>query len=325
MEPDENIHDLADFMRQVSDEMASEYDRIRRRTLEDPGPAGDQGEENWASLLREWLPSTYKVVTKGRIIGADGRTSPQVDVAVLKDIYPQKLLDKKLFLADGVAAAFECKNTLRAAHIEEAVQTSVKIKSLFPPREGTPYRELHSPILYGLLAHSHKWKSPNSTPRDNVTAKLIGSDGSYVHHPRECLDALCIADLGTWVLNRLALFPPNAVRQLRESGWQMPHGPQYEKGVSMTNYAAYTVEEENQRAAFTPIGSLIAALTRKLAWDNLSLRGLAEYYPSTGIVGAGGGFMRYWAPREIYSDEVYARLLSPPEGGKWSEWSNGYQ
>ena len=57
----DGVHDLAEFMRQVSVEMASEYERIRRRTHEDPGTAGDQGEENWASLLRDWLPRTYEV------------------------------------------------------------------------------------------------------------------------------------------------------------------------------------------------------------------------------------------------------------------------
>ena len=151
----DKTHDLYDFMRQLSNEMSAEYDRIQKRATEDPGTAGDQGEENWAELLREWLPRTYEVVTKGRIIGIDGRTSPQIDVLVLKSVYPEKLLSKKLFLAAGVAAAFECKTTLKSEHIEKAVETCVKIKNLYPVREGTPYKELHAPIVYGLLAHSH--------------------------------------------------------------------------------------------------------------------------------------------------------------------------
>ena len=36
-------------------------------------------------------------------------TSPQIDVLVLKGAYPNKLLNKKVCLAVGVAAAFECK------------------------------------------------------------------------------------------------------------------------------------------------------------------------------------------------------------------------
>ena len=40
-------------------------------------------------------------MTKGRIISEDGHTSPQVDVVVLKDIYPRNLISKKLYLAAG--------------------------------------------------------------------------------------------------------------------------------------------------------------------------------------------------------------------------------
>ena len=64
--PKQKTHDLYNFMQQISAEMATEYDRIQRRATEDPGTAGDQGEENWAELLRDWLPREYEVVTKGR-------------------------------------------------------------------------------------------------------------------------------------------------------------------------------------------------------------------------------------------------------------------
>ena len=193
----EKTHDLYDFMQQVSDEMSAEYHRIQRRAAEDPGTAGGQGEENWAELLRGWIPPSYEVVTKGRIISEDGRTSPQVDVVILKDVYPRNLLSKKLYLAAGVAAAFECKTTLKASHIAEATRTGARIKDLYPTRSGTPYRELHTPILYGLLAHSHSWKGDNSTPESNIALKLLQADIAYVSHPRQSLDVLCVADLGS--------------------------------------------------------------------------------------------------------------------------------
>jgi hypothetical protein len=104
-------HDLHDFMRQIEVDIASEYDRIQKRATEDPGTAGDQGEENWAEILRGWLPRNYEVVTKGRIISQSGQISPQIDLLVLKNSYPQKLLNKKIYLAAGVSAAFECKTT----------------------------------------------------------------------------------------------------------------------------------------------------------------------------------------------------------------------
>ena len=63
---EEKRHDLYEFMRQISIEMSAEYNRIQMRATEDSGTSGDQGEENWADLLREWLPRTYEVVTKGQ-------------------------------------------------------------------------------------------------------------------------------------------------------------------------------------------------------------------------------------------------------------------
>ena len=94
-------HELDDFLQGVSAEIAREYERIQRRATEDPGTAGDQGEENWATVLRNWLPPTYQIVTKGRILGPTGEASPQVDVLVLTPAYPRQLLDRQLYLAGG--------------------------------------------------------------------------------------------------------------------------------------------------------------------------------------------------------------------------------
>jgi hypothetical protein len=45
-------HALLAFLRSLENEMALEYSRIRSRVKEDPGTAGDESEENWATLLR---------------------------------------------------------------------------------------------------------------------------------------------------------------------------------------------------------------------------------------------------------------------------------
>ncbi|WOF45096.1 hypothetical protein KNJ79_09585 [Sphingopyxis indica] len=52
----ENIHDLHTFMAQVTTEMASEHERIYAKSAGGPGTTGGEGEENWATLLRDWLP-----------------------------------------------------------------------------------------------------------------------------------------------------------------------------------------------------------------------------------------------------------------------------
>lgn len=184
-------HEVFDFMRSVTDQLAAEYERIQKRAKEDPGTAGDQGEENWATVLRHWVPPIFQVVTKGRILSADGRTSPQLDVIVLSPVYPTFLLDKKLYLAGGVVAAFECKTTLRSDHIRKAVETGNVVHSLAHCRTGTPYKELHSPIVYGLLAHSHNWKGrvdpvDRSIAMHSIIVKLRDEDQKHVDHPAIC-------------------------------------------------------------------------------------------------------------------------------------------
>ena len=304
---EKKTHDLHDFIRQCRDEMASEYNRIYKRATEDPGTAGDQGEENWAKLLRGWLPSTYKVVTKGRIISQDGDPSPQVDVLVLKSVYPKRLLNKKLYLAAGVAAAFECKTTLKAEHIEKAVKTCVKIKNLYPERKGTPYKELHAPIVYGLLAHSHSWTGPNSKPEDNIERKLRASDASYVLHPRPGLDLLCVADLATWALSKSTFSFPKF------------DGPDI---GAITTYFGHTHYYNSKSNHFNPIGTLISRLSLRLAWEDPSLRDLADYYLRASIDGSALGHSRRW------HTSVYKAGVRPhshlPNHPFWDEWSGTY-
>ena len=312
-------HDLHDFMRQISDEMSAEYARIQKRALEDPGTAGDQGEENWAELLRGWIPNTYEVVTKGRIISEDGRTSPQIDVIVLKDIYPKKLLTKKLYLAAGVAAAFECKTTLRTAHIRDAAVTCVALKELYSPRTGSPYLELHSPILYGLLSHSHSWKSDSVSVESLITGRLMEYDQQYVRHPREALDMICVADLGTWTSGKITFLGPSQISFADNPAFAEMYGP---LGSAVTDYVKQTGNQNDPAELFTPIGALIANLTRKLAWEIPNLRALADYYTQADVGGPGQGYGRNW-PSSIYSDEIRRRVergdLS--NGKKWDEWS----
>ena len=313
----EKTHDLHDFMRQLRDEMAAEYDYIQKWVTEDPGTAGDHGEENWAELLRGWLPRTYEVVTKGRIINQNGETSPQVDVLVLKDVYPKKLLAKKRYLAAGIAAAFECKIKLEAAHIEQAVKTCAEIKNLYLAREGTPYKELHAPIVYGLLAHSHSWKRPKSTPEANIRKNLLKSDKLHVSHPRLGLDLLCVADLATWTAFKSSLVLPQTIP--RASPLRLlTDGPDK---FALSSYHERLPFPPDQAKHFTSIGAFISNLTERLAWEDPALRDLADYYQGAKITGSGEGTLRLW-PTSIYSKKIRARVeacnLSGSAGNEWS-------
>ena len=319
--PQQKTHDLYDFMRQISAEMSAEYNRIRLRATEDPGTAGDQGEENWAELLRDWLPRNYEVVTKGRIISQEGVTSGQIDVLVLNGAYPKKLLSKKLYLAGGVAAAFECKTTLKTSHITKAVKNCANIKRLYPIRTGTPYKELHSPPVYGLLAHSHAWKGKSSTPEQNIEQRLHEVDALHISHPRLQLDLLCVADLAAWTSSAFTFLGP---RQVPDWSTMAPvYGP---NGSATSAYIGHTRTYEQQAEQFTPIGVFISYLSQKLAWEDPVLRNRADYYRIVNIAGSGKGYMRVW-PSSIYGDEirpqVEAGMLS--NGKPWDEWSVAFQ
>ena len=57
-------HDFFKLMNSVKESLQSAYVRIRARSKDDPGTAGDQVEEDWAEILRDWLPANYRIVTK---------------------------------------------------------------------------------------------------------------------------------------------------------------------------------------------------------------------------------------------------------------------
>jgi hypothetical protein len=290
-------NDLVNFMASESNRLAEEYERIQKRVGEDPGTAGDQGEENWATLLRYWLPPTYYVTTKGRIMGHDGRTSPQVDVIVLSAAYPTALRNTKTYLAGGVVAAFECKITLRASHIEKALKTATEISDLFYPREGAPHEELHSPIIYGLLGHSHSFGEDSAAAAELLEQKLLRSDESIVEHPRQMLELVCVSDLGTWL----------ACRILMSSS---PHEPgvDSEPGQILTSYFGYTREQSPGDVKFSPVGALLTGLYRKIAREDTALERLSEYVVDSGIRGSARAPKgRQWS-LDIFSESLRPRI-----------------
>lgn len=306
------IHDLADFMHTLTRQMGDEYQRILKRTTEDPGTAGDQGEENWAEILRLWLPPIYQVVTKGRIISERGIASPQVDVLVLKPTYPKALLSTKLYLAAGVEAAFECKNTLRTAHIAKAVENARNISELFEPRSGDPYEELHSPIIYGLLAHSHSWKDQKSTPLQNIEGALVAADQAAVDHPRHMLNLLCVSDLALW---SSSVLPGNVELDNMTMTARIIEG--LNTGYGVTHTAMWDPESKPGRS-FTPIGALITRLTKKISYRNPSVKDISDYFSKAGLE---PGYRLNWRSwnYDLISNESRV-ILNPRQYPGYSTW-----
>ncbi len=304
------MHELESFMRQVEDELSSEYKRISSRVTEDPGTAGDEGEENWAGLLRKWLPSSYEVRTKGRILSVDGEASPQVDVLVLKPSYPPGLRDKKYYLAGGVAAAFECKMSLKKSHIAQAIETAREVQRLAhpkPPRSsrlGSPYQELHGPLVYGLLAHDHVWH-PGKANQHITEALDVGVQSA--EHPRDVLDLVCVSNLATWSTTRIGYSGPN------RSTWHLDSL----RNVYVDGYASCVTSGPpdpsnwgNQHGQFPeiPFAQMCSFLMSRLAWEDPSLRSIAEFFRVTGLGGRSEGRLRSWDLSKVYSQGVVSEL-----------------
>lgn len=290
-------HELQTFLDQDLDELASEYERIRARATEDPGTAGDEGEENWAKLIRSWLPSTMKVLTKGRILFPDRSASRQLDVLVLKPGYPDRLSDKKLYLSSGVAAAFECKTTLKGKHIQAAVDSASQIKKSIRPIHGSIESELVSPILFGLLAHSHVWESPDAVVVDRLDGMLeLVLDKAA--SPRDLIDLVCVASLRTWSLGLSCEPPYHDPWYARRAGREFPNGA-VQAGYFSVNLRQL---ETSGQPTPNPIAVLVAKLCSRLARLEPSIEPMAEYFKMAGIQGrASSAPVRHWSPDELLS------------------------
>jgi hypothetical protein len=271
--PVPNDHDLHMFVSQVQNDISDEYDRIFRRATEDPGTAGDEAEETWARILRQWLPPAYRVVTKGRIIGATGTSSGQIDILILSPSYPPFLVDRKQYLAPGVVAAFECKLTLKRRDIFTAVEKGAHLKRMLRVEF-----ETYPPPICGILAHSHSWRSPKRREiAERISRTLREAEAQHASTPLEVLDSLCLASLGTWSLLRSASFSdPNRISTCAM-------GPSFHP------------ETDSYQSTDRPFGRFLTYLLRRLSQRaGNELHALADYMRTVGLENIGVGQIREW-------------------------------
>lgn len=301
-------HLLKSYLKAVTKEMEDDYKTILENVKNDPGTAGDQGEENWKELFVHWLLPIFQIVTKGRILGSKGDDTPQIDLLILRPDYPKKLLGKKYYLASGVLAAFECKITLRSQHFEKFFPTNSKlVAEVRGNQKGTLYRELHSPIIYGLLSHSHEWKNPKSKPFENLKKQLVSADEKFVNHPCEMPSVLCVADLLTAVSSK-----------------SINMGSFGTEESLVTTYFSCPDSKKRTISDSTPIGTLLNTLLHKLAWEYPSIRTMADYFRESGVSDVGSGTARFWN-KNVLSDEVIKSIHSNKLTNKiWDEWCFGF-
>jgi hypothetical protein len=260
-------------------------------------------------LLRQWLPGGYHVRTKGRILGDQNVASKQIDVVVLKPGYPNHLLDKKMYLAAGVAAAFECKLSLRSAHIKKAFEV---MRGVLKPRQGSVYEELHVPFVYGILSHSSSWESPGSRAVDNVTKILMECQSNMIAHPREEIDRICVADLATWTIFKSSMYGPEFLL----FGFGI-------EGYTNTTYMCSSVVDPTQKHAFTPIGYMISFLWRRFGFEDPRIRSIAEYfwYTTGPSASFGSGRSQRWMNASIFSEKTLTQMRAGRRSeGWWDYW-----
>ncbi len=309
-------HDFFKLMGAVKKSLASDYAGIRERSREDPGTAGDQAEENWAEILRDWLPANYRVVTKGQILFEDGSSSPQMDVLVLTPSYPKGLRSEKYLFSGGVVAAFECKLTLRKADITRTFETACAIKRKAQARFGTPYDELNRPPIVGLLAHSQ------SLGKDRKSWKLYDAvekcQDKCCDHPRELLDVICVAELCNNYVRKACSCRPGGLTkdEIEELS---------ELNVGGAVAAMYTFQDEDMPTTdldFTGaiLAGLIYELTVRLAFEDENIRPWAEHISMLGFYGGIG--RPFYCAEDVLSETVRRRLKATgAETDRWSKWN----
>ncbi|HDS2561262.1 TPA: hypothetical protein QHU55_002577 [Klebsiella aerogenes] len=345
-------HELIHFFKDLSNNLSSEYDRISSRAKEDPGTAGDEGEESWKCLLQNWLPENYRVVTKGRLLSSSGEASPQVDIIILKPSYPPFLLGKKYYLIDGVAAAFECKTTLRARDLDKVFKTAAIISKLCRKKTGNPCVEILPPVSYGILAHSHAWKGEDEAVVDIITKKIKELAVKNAVHPRELPECICIANLAGWTTGHSInmSFPINNEQvpdrekrkeifsYLKQKHANFKSFELYQDSgldVLYVNrpYSTYFTQFVNKNAknngvndSFTPVGAFVYALYKKLAYRDPGLEDISQYFTDVHIPGGSGGLgpadALHWE-RDVFSQSVWDKL----DGGylvNTPEWRTMY-
>jgi hypothetical protein len=263
-------HDFFGLMAAANESLANDYRRIRRRSLDDPGTAGDQAEEDWAEIFRKWLPATYPVITKGRILFEDGTSSPQVDVLVLKPSYPLGLRHEKYILVGGVVAAFECELTLRKEHVDEAFRVGAEIKRKARVETGTPYDELTSSPIYGLLAHSHAFRGQHPSWKIHDAVEQLQT--KYVKHPREFLDIICVADAATLPMGKHVLIGPNLDQHEIETLKEVEAD-----SLISTMYVINDEDKNDVHDVGVILTSLIRELTFRMAFVDPSIRDWADH------------------------------------------------
>jgi hypothetical protein len=229
-----------------------------------------------------------------------------MDVLVLSPSYPHGLSTEKYIFSGGVVAAFECKLTLRKPDVKRAFKAAHKIKKKIKPRLGTPYGELNSSPIVGLLAHSQSLGKGRRSWTLHETIEAF--QHQFADHPRELLDIICVADTATLPLAKTVLIGPGLSDDETEE--------LAERKIKGAVAAMYVIQDEDRSI----LAGLIYELTFRLAFEDSSIRPWADHLANLGFYGGIG--RPIYCAEDALSQPVRKKLRAKgSEPDRWSEWN----
>jgi hypothetical protein len=281
------------WFEKVTSEIADDYARLHAVARDDPQRGGHGGEETWRRLLQDWLPPAYEVATRKYIIPEEGGDAFETDLVVFNPAYPTRLRNREEVVAGAVAATFSVKLTLDADGIKDGIARAAALRRRMKPRLGSVEQELLGMFPVGLLAHSHTWTQPRSSPEANIMNAYAKLDKEFAMHPRECIDFVCVADLNSWITLRVPWIPPE-----RAAGVKGASIAQQRAGLCLT---AFGMTDRERSPA--PVAVFITHVLLRLAHSDPTLRPLVNALLLTDLGGQGapGSPMRTWDIDRVYS------------------------
>ncbi|MGW1741255.1 DUF6602 domain-containing protein [Nocardia sp. NPDC001965] len=266
------------WLADVASQMQCDFEDAHATAAEASGVqrAGHHGEETWCRFLDAWLPPQFEIGCRKYIIleneTEDGSSvSGETDIVVFHPAYPAALRKKSEVLLSGVVAAFSAKLTLDRSGLAQAVTEAAKVRRAATLRARNIHSKLLTPFLYGMLAHTHSWKSAASKPIATITSALAELDIEHSREPREALDLLCVADLNCWSKMVKIVSPQEAA--------VLPPSVSPPGGLIQYSFLNVGPDESLKDASglpLAPVAVLIGLLYQKLSYYDDSLSALAD-------------------------------------------------
>lgn len=271
------IHEHHEWLSDLNRSVVESFER-EQAAASGWGHAQETGhgvESNWDEVLTDWLPPQYEIGKRKYLLletGGGVERTKETDLVVFHPHYPKKLRKKHHVLASGIAAAFSVRRTVGRKDIADAYEEAIALRRGMKIREPDQRAHLVPPVFFGLLGQSHDWKAPASNPKENIRGIANELDGELVRSPREGLDFICIADLGTWTRKTIVLTESFLSEQTKAN----PLLTVLSGGVADDSLVLSGLGHDYEQEHLSPLTNLIGALWNKLAINDPTLKPLAD-------------------------------------------------